>query len=451
MKSTGKIFAFVTALCAAFSLSGCKAEENLPENVTAVPTETTSLTLTVALTEEKPFSPAPEEDETQRIELAVYNPFSDSVKVEDSVYRELQEAAEEIFDSRAFLDANFTAFGYESEYLTDFADTDTELERSVVLEYAFCPLNPEFASTEQELFDRIRNAFTEDYISDEKIREVLFSPESFDNQPLYKTIDGVLCMKCQYRGVMTSPMNMDISILSYDENEAEIVSYGTGAAYPPSHMFMTLKKSDSGIWRLDKIEYKDYYEDEATLLYNAVSLNTEKLNKILGGWKIPDNAETIEVNGNIYTETELDMTIAEMEDFFRNIFFTYVQDDSNKAYAVNIDSSLLKKYLDKYVYDVYYEQEVKLFRRVDAPEWYLPELEIDPYSDKIGWTVGNDMKLIFGENGGGIITWMQPFRDESGEVQNYQVTVGYRYAKDSDDYQHIYIGKELPISERGSK
>ena len=447
--SIKKLTALTAAFCTLF-LSGCKADEALPENGTVVPTETTPLTLTVALTEEKPFVPEPEEEEEKRIELAVYNPFSNAIKVEESVYIELQEAAAEIFDACAFLDGNFTGFSLVSEYFDKYADTDTELERNDELEYVFYPLNPDYAANEQELFDRIRNAFTEEFITSEEIMEALFSPEPYDSQPLYKTIDGILCMKWQYRGVMTVPLNKEITVLSYDENEAEIVSYGTGAAYPPRHMFMTLKKSDSGIWRRDKIEYKDYYEDEATLLYNAVVLNTEKLNKILGGGTIPDNAETIELNGISYTETELNMTITEMEEFFRDIFFTYGLDETDQAYSAHIDGLLLKKYLDTYIYNVYYEQGGKLFRRTDAPEWYLPELEIDPYSDEISWSVGGDMDLIFGENGGGFFTWTQPFRDESGEVKNYQVTVGYKYAKDSYDYQHIYIGKELPILERES-
>ena len=191
-----KRFALIAALCAV-CLSGCKAEKDLPEHVTAVPTETTSLTLTVALTEEDPFIVEPEEEEETRIELALYDPFSDAVKVEEDVYTELQEAAEEIFDSTAFLDANFSGFYLGSKYFDEYADTDTELERSDVLEYVFYPLNPDFAADEQELYDRIRNAFTEEYISDEKLREVLFSPEPYDSQPLYKTIDGTLCMKLQ--------------------------------------------------------------------------------------------------------------------------------------------------------------------------------------------------------------------------------------------------------------
>lgn len=446
--SIRKKFALIAALCAV-CLSGCKAEEKLPENVTAVPTETTSLTLTVALTEEDPFIVEPEEPEETRIELAVYDPFSDTVKVEGDVYTELQEAAEEIFDSMAFLNANFSGFGLGSEYFDNYAYTDTEMERNDEQEYVFYPLNTDFAATEQELYGRIRNVFTENYISDDELREALFTPEPYDQQPCYKTIDGILCMKWQYRGVMVSPLSNEISVISYDDDEAVVAAYGSGAAYPPYHVFMTLKKSSGGKWRLEETEYKEYNENEAMLLYNAISLNSEKLNKILGGGTTPDDPETTEVNGRLYTETDLDMTIAEMEEFFKDIFFSYSLEQTDQAYSAHIDGLLLKKYLDQYIYEVYSEENGKLFRKNDAPEWYLPELEIDPYADGISWTVGSDMELIFGENGGGFFAWMQPFRKESGETENYQVTVGYRYAKDSYDYQHIYIGKALPILEKG--
>lgn len=448
MKSTKTISVLLSALCVIAAFSSCRTEENSPEHVTVVPTETTPLTLTVALTEEKPFVPAPdEEEETPMIKLAVYDPFSDSMKVEENIYLELQKAAAEIFDACAFLDGNFTGFSLVSEYFDKYADTDTALEWNDEREYVFYPLNPDFAANEQELYDRIRNAFTEEYISDEKLREALFSPEEYDNQPLYKTIDGTLCMKWQYRGVMTIPLNMDITVLSYDENEAVIAVLGSGAAYPPSHMFMTLKKSDSGIWRRDKIEFKDYYEDEATLLYNAVVLNTEKLNMILGGGKIPDNAETIEINGISYIETELYMTIEEMEEFFKDIFFTYDLEITDEPYEDHTDGMLLKKYCREYIDSVYCESDGKLFRRADVPRWYLPEIEIDPYVSEMRY-IGGAMELFNGS--GGFFIWKQPFRDENGNRIFAEVTVCYQNIENSRDYEFVRIGGELPILERQS-
>ena len=138
------------------------------------------------------------------------------------------------------------------------------------------------------------------------------------------------------------------------------------------------------------------------------------------------------------------MTIEEMRDFFKDIFFEYTLDETSEGYAVLLDSSLLQKCLSKYIYDVYREENGKLFRRSDAPRWYLPKMELDPYSNELEFH-GSGMIPIVGENGGGIFTWKQPFRNESGEIQNLKVTVCYEYAEDPSDYSHIYIGSALPI------
>ena len=435
-----KLIALSSVLC--LVLSSCTVMEDTPEQTTAV----TPLTLTESITEESSFIPEPEEEEPEpSIILAVYDPFSHVPKPDDTVYRELSEAVEAIGNARAFLYANPTAFYMGSEYFTDYADTSVSLEHSDEMEYDFCPVNPEFAGTEDELFDRLRVMFTENYISDDELREELFAPASYDGQPNYKTIDGTLCLKCQYNGVMVSLYTDEMTVLSYDENSAEVAVLGYGAAYPPYHVFMTLKRSESGTWRLDGNEYKEYNDTEAQLLYNVITLNTEKLNRILEGGNTPDDPTTIEYAEGIYIETDLDMTIEEMRDFFKDIFFEYTLDETSDGYAVFLDSSLLQKCLNKYIYDVYLEESGKLFRRSDAPRWYLPELELDPYSDEL--EMRGSMIPLFGENGGGIFTWKQPFRNESGDIQNRTVTICYKYAKDSYDYSHIYIGSELPVLE----
>ena len=422
-----KLIALTAMMC--LILSSCTTEENIPRQTTS----TTPLTLTESLTEEITFIPVPDEEEpTPGIILAVYDPFSDVPKPDDNTYKELSVAVEAISDARAFLYANPTAFYMESGYFTTYADTSISLESSDEDEYAFCPVNAEFAATEDELFDRLRGLFTENYISDDEMREALFTPSVYDGQPSYKTIDGTLCLKCQYNGVMVSLYTNEMTVLSHDENSAEVVVLGYGAAYPPYHVFMTLKRSENGSWRLDGAEYREYNETEAQILYNIVTLNADKLNMILEGGNAPDDPAVIESDGDTYTETDLDMTIAEMRDFFKDIFFDYTIDDTTEGYAVLLDSSLLQKCLNKYIYDVYIEEDGKLFRKSDAPRWYLPELEMDPYA-------APEMQ------GGGIFTWKQPFRTETGDIQNLKVTVFCEYAADSYDYSHIYIGNALPI------
>lgn len=368
----------LTAMEAAFCLvlSSCMIEENTPEHITA----TTPLTLTESLTEESLFVPEPmEEEPAPKIMLAVYNPFSDVQKPDDALYRELSEAVGDIEDATTFLYANPTGFYEKSKYFTNFADTKNPVEKNEELEYEFYPVNPEFASTEEELFDHIRGLITNNYMSDEEIREELFTPANYDNQPNYKTIDGVLCMKWCYMGVLTQVHNDEITILSHDENSAEIVAYGQSLD-DPKHVYITLKKSNEGIWQLDGYEQKTYFENEATLLYNVLVLNSEKLNRILNGGNVPEYPLTIEVNGFDYMETDLNMSIDEMHEFFEDIFLPYKLKITFEPEEDHIAGILLEEYRQKYIDEVYYEQDGILFRRTDSPKWYLPEIEIDPYS-----------------------------------------------------------------------
>ncbi|MBQ7981148.1 MAG: hypothetical protein IJ305_06010, partial [Oscillospiraceae bacterium] len=292
-------------------LTACNAEEKEQQVTGTTPAETTAttpLTLTEIITEEVPFVPEEKEEKQEIIEVALFDPFEDSVKVEDEVYRELSEAVEKISDGRAFLYSNTTGFyadpTQQSKYYTDYADTDNVLEKSTEFEYTFCPLNPEIAETEEELFEYARGIFTENVHTDEEIRELLFAPESYDNQPNYKTIDGTLCMKCCYDGVMSSIDFSDINVTSYDENSAVVSTQAWGVSYPNDLVTMTLVKSEEYGWRLDNADFKEFWEDQATILYNGVKLREEKLNTILGGGEQPENPRTTVVDGESYTETD---------------------------------------------------------------------------------------------------------------------------------------------------
>lgn len=436
------------SLCAMIVMTGCRdGEDNDP-----VPTETTVTTPPIEtdyIDNEEPVITFREEQvpisekKEEAVTLAEYDPFP------NTVYKELSEAVGIISDALVFLHANPTGFYEKSEYYTTFADHETVLEKNDEMEYAFSPVNPEYAATEEELFDRLRAIFTENYISDDDLRNTLFQPEDYDGQPLYKVIDGILCMKQFYGGVMTKIYNDEITLLSINENGVEIVAYGTGVAFPPSHIFMELIRASDGTWQLDSCEWMDYNENEATLLYNAIELPTKILNEILGGGTAPEDPVMIDINGSTYIETELDMDIRQMQEYFKAIFFTDIIEYNDFTDDYQADRPLLEEYLKKYIDDVYYEQDGRLFRNAASPRWYLPKIEIDPYVMPLTAVyIGSGSAEDLFNGNGGFFTCDQPFRDDSGEIFSSKVTVCYKSTEDHEGYEYIRIAGELPIMER---
>jgi len=373
-------------VCIALSallFTACHAEEKEGQITGTTPAETTAttpLTLTEIITTETSFVPE-EPEEKQRIEIAVFDPFENSLKVEDEVYRELSEAVEKISDGRAFLYSNPTGFyadnNTKSKYYTAYADTDNVLEKSIELEYDFCQINSEIAETEEELFEYARSIVTENVHTDEEIRELLFAPESYDNQPCYKMIDDKLCIKLCYKGVMSSIDFSDITIVSYDENSVVVKAQAWGVSYPNNIVTMTLIKSEKYGWQMDSIDYESYWETEATLLYNGLKLREEQINKIFGGGTTPDNPRTTVIDGVEFTETDVGMGLVEMQDFFREAFAEKVIEVDLYTNETVTKKPLRDEYIRKYIDEVYAEIDGVLYRRNDAPKWYLPELKID--------------------------------------------------------------------------
>lgn len=399
-------------------LTSC-AQNSEEQLTSAVPTETTSLTLTVSLTQPEP---PPEPEVPTAMELAVYDPFANAVKVDNTVKKDLNEAAEKIADARAFLYAEPTMFYSKSKYSPSYsgeenpnvyADTENPLEENTLEEYTYCPLNTDIAKTEEELTKYLRSCFTEDFISDEEMQKTLFEPEKGEIIPAeYKIVDGVLCMRQQYLGVSPEMHFDDVNVVSYDGETAEIAVFGTGVSEPPYMFFVKLSYTDEYGWRADSLDCELYYPDRATLLYNAVTMREETLNKILGGGNVPENAKTIEIEGEIYTQTDLDITIAEMEEFFGEMF--------KSDYFV-------KHYVSK----VYAEADGVLYRKNSAPRWYLPEMEINPF----GMDLENH-KVEF-------------YDSVTDERFSKVVTLDYyyEYVDGEQEYYYIRVDSVLPIKE----
>ncbi len=370
------------------------------------------------------------------IELAEYDPFPKAVKVDEAVFEELGKAVIDAANAALIADGYYTFAS-----IPDFCNEQNVIEENKEEEYRYYSVNTGFAADEEELYNYLRDFFTEDHISDEELRERLFSEGGSGNAPNFKTVNGQLCVKDQYKGVPYYSHAELLAVKSYDGNTAEIVSMGNSLSYPPVyHVFMTLKKS-GGVWQLDKMELAEYNEKEVQLLYNGLMLRQDTLNTVLGGGRISENAETIEINGEKYTETDTGMTLDEMRDFFTEMFREdiYYPDDyfANTKNAV----SLRRAYIEKYIDNVYTERDGKVYRKADAPVWYLPEAVTDTYSS---------ISESGSYGGRGYFIIEQTFNDQyTGEEFTEKVTVFYL----TDDYtsdtcKELYIASRLPIRER---
>lgn len=411
-------------LLTAITLSAC--EKN---NLDGRPSETTSLTLTESLTEETIITEPPKPVEV--IEFALYDPFSEQKKLykdNTGVQAEMLAASEKLCDGLNILEGE-NGFYIKSKYYNNFADFENPLEKDPMGDYTYCPLKAEIAADEEELFTLVRGLFTEEYLSDEELRGKLFENEP-PYVPNYKTIDGALCVLDTYRGMRPTWQFDKTTVLSYSDDYAEIAVY---SPFDPAKMaFINMKKSEEYGWRLDGFESTDYCPEQAAEMYNGIVLKTETLNKILYGGNTPENPKTIDVDGVQYTETDLDMTIAEMQEFFAGMF---------EANALGWEANRIT-----YVDDVFIERDGVLYRKDGRPRWYMPEMHLNAFVT---------LPSIGGEPGDGGFSCEQEFYD-SVKDETFSLTVSIRiiYDPDSwneetgiyDKYYHIYVDG-LPIRE----
>lgn len=394
--------------------------------------ETTSLTLTVSLTEEIPEPEPPQPEPMEVMEFALYDPFYEEnqlYKDDTAIQEEMLAASEKLCDGLTLLNGYTYGFYEKSKYNSSFADLENPLEKDPMGDYTYCPLNTEIAANEEELFAFMRGFFTEEYLSDNDLRSKLFESEP-PYVPTYKTVDGTLCVQDTYFGMIPIWEFDKTTVVSYDGTSAEIAVY---APFDPAKMaFINMKKSDEYGWRIDGFESTDYCPEQAAEMYNGIVLKTETLNKILYGGNAPENAKTIDMDGVQYTETDLDMTIAEMQDFFDEMFNADDQGVINKT----------KTYVDS----VFIERDGVLYRKDDVPRRYMPEMQLNAFVT---------LPSIGGEPGDGGFSCEQEFYDSvKDETFSQKVSIRIIYDPDSwneetgvyDKYYRIYVEK-LPIRE----
>lgn len=408
----------------ALLLTACN-DRNTDGNVS----ETTSLTLTESITEDTEL--LEQSEPLQTIEFAIFDPFGGRAeKYKDDIRKEMMEASEKVCDAMVFLDADVYGFYEKSKYYSGCTDTENPLEEDPMGDYRFCPLNTDIAADEDGLYNLLRGCFTENYISDSDLYSRLFENEE-PYVPKYKTIDGTLCMIETYMGMSPIWHFDETTTLFYDGTTAEIAVY---APYDPAKMaFINMERSEEYGWRLDSFEEKDYCPQEANILYNALVMKTDTLNRILYGGNTPENAKTIEIDGVPYTETDLDMTVEEMTDFFAGMF---EEDEEGREYN-------RMAYIDA----VFAERDGVLYRRNDKPRRYMPELKLSAFT-QIPSAGGIDGEWTF--------SCTQEFYD-SVKDESFSKHISMLCGIDTSSYNeaaHVYeryyylhIDSQLPIRE----
>ncbi len=353
----------------AFVLTACNAAER-ENRITGTYAET-ELTLTEMITDE---SLSEAEEDYGIIELAVYNPYSDFVKVDDSTRRELTEAMKKILDGWAFFCASPDSFYVGSSYESSFADTEIVMESNRENDCYYSPLNPEIAETEDELIEYFHSVFSEEWTGkpyEEAIGAIIFD----ESMPYYKTIDGTLCMRVKNDGDLKRPDLDNIVILEYDEKSASIVLETNPPNGVNGRYFSQweITKDEEYGWRMDSGGGVLFDELKLNCLYTLL-LNQDRLNTVLSGKT--DESISIIIDDEEYYLSEADMSIDEMRSFFTEIF--YKRSIASEYYYENgiAGDSLCENYIREYIDEVYAEKDGELYRKASAPKWYLPEMKI---------------------------------------------------------------------------
>ena len=253
-------------------------------------------------------------------------------------------------------------------------------------------------------------------------------------------IDGYLCARNQYTGVITKPDPDEFYIISYDGSSAKIIAIGHDVA-DPSYMTMELINSDEYGWRLDSIESEFFDPEPNNTAFTALSAKRDTLNIILSGGNT-DKTKNIEISGEIYIPTDIDMSISQMTMFFADMFGKdkIIIEEKDLDYYQKKQGALRSEYIRKYITDVYAEKDGVIYRKLSAPEYYLPEVIIDPYS----WS---NQKLIYNSYGilGMLLTFIMPDGTE------YEADIYFdgeiTYTDNGDFFDHCYVCSELPIIE----
>lgn len=195
---------------------------------------------------------------------------------------ELSDAIVESSNNMAMLHAKIEYLTNEydengsSRYRLNHKYTEEEISEADKNGYVYEAVNPEYVKNEEELYNRIRCSISKEFVSDEKMKELLFGEFVFPvygdypkvNLTNYRTVDGQLEMMQPWgplSGYELLPENM--SILAYNEDSALAVVSACNNAGDIGVITFYMVRSEENGWQLYNMEkYFDifrysYWED----------------------------------------------------------------------------------------------------------------------------------------------------------------------------------------------
>lgn len=205
----------------------------------------------------------------------------DDKSITAEIRSELSDAIVESSNNMAMLHAKieFLTNEYDengSRYRVNHKYTEEEIAEADKNGYVYEAVAPEYAKSEEELYDRIRRSISEEFVSDEKMKELLFGKFEFpvygDHPKVtltnYRTVDGQLEMMQPWEplsGYELLPENM--SILAYNENSALAAVSACNNSGDIGVIAFYMVRSEENGWQLYNMEkYFDlfryaYWED----------------------------------------------------------------------------------------------------------------------------------------------------------------------------------------------
>ncbi len=270
-----KKIAVILAIVTMMGMTGCQSETTEAEETTAVTTETATVAETTTVLETTTV--ATEVTTTVTTTTTSEMIVSDALTVVER--EEIINTVVQLQDYYAMSELNFGMLSKKEKYYdtemfeqrdySKYLFYDKEVAENISEQevcYACVEVNSEFASTEEELYNIMRDTFTQNYITDKDLHTKLFNRTlrgvdgEKDFYVPYATYDGVLGM-ANLGSDRTLYFAYDMTEIMKENNMLVVTLYYTkksnATEYNDCIIYTLVENETTPLkWQIDNIEYK---------------------------------------------------------------------------------------------------------------------------------------------------------------------------------------------------